>query len=114
MLLMTVRFKSRHTYQVSNNNVLLLNGPDSLWLIYNGSANVFWVPVQDGAVAGTRHFLFHNLGATLFFGMAVQELEYCLEIVGTPTAQVIEISRERFAELATDPQYADVIADLVE
>jgi hypothetical protein len=57
-------------YQVNGNEPILLNDPSVVWVVESGSMALFAVTLCDGAIEGTRRYLYSISPGEALFGTA--------------------------------------------
>jgi NHLM bacteriocin system ABC transporter ATP-binding protein len=102
-------------HEVPANSPLLLNDPESVWLVIAGYVDVFAVPLDGGEPAGTRFHLFRSGPASLLLGAApaVEPLPGLLA-AGIPETRVMRLARARLVELGNDPVRLGPLAALLD
>lgn len=115
LFLLHLRYREGQVIPVEGNRPLLLNDPESAWVVYSGTVDVFAVPVQDGQVVGTRRHLFRSSTGQLLLGITQTggDNHVSLLVSGTPETRVLQIQRSRLAELADDPEYEALIVSMI-
>ncbi|HVS35673.1 MAG TPA: NHLP bacteriocin export ABC transporter permease/ATPase subunit, partial [Gemmataceae bacterium] len=94
---------------VAGNNPLPLDGPGDVWLLTAGQLDVFAIPPPRNGVPGARVGLFRMKPGGVLFGLGPNVLA-----VGGPGCQVARIARDRFGELARQPDLAGPLAALLD
>jgi len=88
---------------LGGNRFFLLDDPELVWFIAEGSVDVFVVRVEDGQVAGPRSFFFDAFKGELLFGMATSEgLGRNLLAVPAPDTLLYRIKNEKWEQLRSD------------
>jgi hypothetical protein len=73
---MSVKSKNLESFIViPENEVLLLDDSESLWIIESGSMTVYAAKVQDGLLQSTRRYLFEVETGEALFGFAVGDVQ---------------------------------------
>lgn len=87
---------------VSGNQPLWLDDPESVWIISAGKVDVFAVQKQDGRDVGSRQWLFRAETGQALFGLEAQPscLGTALLASGAPGTTLVQIARVRLQELA--------------
>ena len=65
---------------------MLLTDPAMVWLVEQGSADVFLVPLREGEAVGVRHHLLRVPQGDVLFGGAARD-GYALLTVPTPDSR---------------------------
>ncbi|MFW5993165.1 MAG: NHLP bacteriocin export ABC transporter permease/ATPase subunit [Desulfohalobiaceae bacterium] len=104
--------------EISGNSILVLNQPDSIYLVGSESVEVFAVPIREGRPKGVRRFLFSFGQDSLLFGLDTedQDSELGLIVTGKPGSAVLEIPRSSLEEASSseDPGLQDEVRKLVQ
>lgn len=99
--------------EVNGKAVLLLDDPDSVWLVTAGRVDLFTISVRDGETVGARtHHCRMEIGQ-LLFGCLTAPDRPALLAVGIPGSRAYRLSRQRFLELAAQPEHAAQLSKLV-
>ena len=99
---------------VNGKAVLLLDDPDSVWLVTAGRLDLFTISVQDGQTVGARTHHCRIEPGQLLFGCSPSPDRPSLLAAGIPGTRVHRLSRERFHELASQPQLTPELSQLLE
>jgi NHLM bacteriocin system ABC transporter ATP-binding protein len=70
--------------QIKGNQPLLLNDPQTVWLVQSGSLALFAVPIKNGEAEGDRHYLFNIYPGEALFGIAVRPDCNSLGMIAVP------------------------------
>lgn len=114
LFLLRLRYKEGRLLTVSGNQPLLLNEKDSAWLVYSGLVDVFAVKIENGEAVGARSHLFRAETGYLLLGMDTAGRNLGLLANNAPGTQLLKLRQSRLKELAQEPEYAGIIAGLVE
>ncbi|MEW6493230.1 MAG: NHLP family bacteriocin export ABC transporter peptidase/permease/ATPase subunit [Cyanobacteriota bacterium] len=88
---------------VKGNQPILLNEPDTVWVIQSGAIAVFVVTVTDGIPVGTRQYLFSsNVGDALFGISPTLCKERSLLAVPLEETQLLKVRTEHLEELIAE------------
>ncbi|MHC5855488.1 NHLP bacteriocin export ABC transporter permease/ATPase subunit [Nostoc sp.] len=101
-------------YPLNGNEPILLNDPQTVWIVQSGSVGLFAVTVKNGVVAGTRRYLFTSDSGEALFGTASSHGSNDWQILAIPMgkAELLKVESECFRELVAN---ADInIVGLVE
>lgn len=97
--------------ELAGNNPLLLDDPETVWLVGSGRVEVFAVPLRHGEPSGARRHLFRvEAGQLLFSTQRGPDDAWGLVAVGVPQAQVFRLAQSRVRRLACDPDSAATLA----
>jgi NHLM bacteriocin system ABC transporter ATP-binding protein len=85
------------------NELLVLNDPDTIWLVKSGSLAVFATPMKDGVAEGTRRYLFTSRAKQALFSVENQsETPYQLLAVSIEETELLRISIKEFRKYITN------------
>jgi len=111
-------FFSRHGSRqiISGNNPLLLNKPDTLWLIESGSAEIFSVNMEEHALSGTRHHFCTIHEGQIFHGQDSDTYGEGLALlaIGVQGTIVYELPVSALAKKISDKAFAAEFAESIE
>ena len=101
---------------VTSNRLLLLDDPESVWLLESGRVQLFMVDTRDGEPVGARKYLAQVEAGQGLFGLRPEDRAGGLRLVasGKPGTRVLKLERERFAQLAEDATCTAEIAPLID
>jgi NHLM bacteriocin system ABC transporter ATP-binding protein len=114
VLLIRWRFKEGRLIEAGANKPILLTNPREAWVIYSGHADIFAVQVENGEAVGSRQHLFRADTGSVLLGVEPGENAYGLLISPMSETRMLSILRERMWETATNPEFASIIADLLQ
>ena len=91
-------------YQLKANTPILLNDPQSFWVVQSGSIAIFAVKVDRGAIAGTRRYLYSCNSQEAMFGSVAHSansdgISYQLLAIPIGKTELRKISGADFQEL---------------
>lgn len=91
-------------YQVKANTPILLNDPQSFWLVQSGSVAIFAVKVDQGVVKGTRRYLYSCDSQEAMFGSVAHSgnsggISYQLLAIPIGKTELRKINEADFQEL---------------
>ncbi|MCC5609713.1 NHLP bacteriocin export ABC transporter permease/ATPase subunit [Nostoc sp. CHAB 5834] len=91
-------------YQVKGNEPILLDDPHKVWIIQFGSIALFAVTVKDGAIEGTRRYLFSRSAGEALFGTAANSKNQHRRILAVPLGEteLLQVHQECFSELVAN------------
>jgi len=97
-------FKTQNYLTVKGNEPLLLDDSKTVWVIQSGSMALFAVGVKDGALEGTRHYIFSARVGEALFGVApnLNGNPYKILAVSVEETVLLKLTEEGFGELLTD------------
>ncbi|MBD2774061.1 NHLP bacteriocin export ABC transporter permease/ATPase subunit [Iningainema tapete] len=101
-------------YQVKGNEPILLDNPQTIWVVKSGSVALFAVTVRNGIVEGTRRYLFQSNAKEVLFGTTPNPDNYNCQMLAVPTekTELLQVDWECLIALTAD---ADItIVALVE
>ncbi|MFP4322539.1 MAG: NHLP bacteriocin export ABC transporter permease/ATPase subunit [Anaerolineales bacterium] len=112
--LLKLRYQKSRLVKAGTYTAHLLDDPQTAWLVYAGSVDVFSVALADGAPVGTRQHLFEVGTGTLLLGADLTGCARGMVVMQAPGAQLLRFERAVLTELGTTPPYQDIIAGLLE
>jgi NHLM bacteriocin system ABC transporter ATP-binding protein len=88
-------------YRVNSNKPILLNDPQTLWVVQSGSVALFAVIVEDGTIKGTRRYLFSQGSGEALFATVSNAIGRDRQILAVPIgeAQLLQVTQKSFQEL---------------
>ncbi|MBR8838069.1 MAG: NHLP bacteriocin export ABC transporter permease/ATPase subunit [Stigonema ocellatum SAG 48.90 = DSM 106950] len=91
-------------YQVKGNKPILLDNPQTIWVVKSGSVALFAVTVRNGIVEGTRRYLFNSHAKEALFGTTPNPDDYNCQMLAVPTekTELLQVDRECLIELTAD------------
>ena len=91
-------------YKIKGNEPILLNDPQTVWLVKTGKIAVFAVTVKDNLIIGNRHYLFDCEPTEALFGTTPSLGETDSQILAVPIGEteLLKIDRQFFARLVND------------
>lgn len=126
LFLLRLRFKEGPLEEAEGNRPLLLNDPETVWVVYTGRVDVFAVDQEDGRPAGTRVHLMRVEAGEALFGLPTSENgspgdaqgapspQPALLAVGTVGTRLLRLRRSRLDALADLPLQASGVVRLVD
>lgn len=112
--LLKLRYQKSRLLKSSTYRPILLNRPETAWLVYVGSVDVFSVTLVDGQPSGTRQFLFQATTGSLLMGTDLARQQRGMVVMQSPHAQLLEFNRDKLLELADDPAFTDLVVQLID
>jgi NHLM bacteriocin system ABC transporter ATP-binding protein len=102
--------------EVTGNNPLSLDEPETVWVVQSGRVDVFAVPLRDGRAAGALIHLLRAEAGQVLVGVAPggPAARSALLATGIPGCRVVRQAWARLRELAADPSLAGQVAALLE
>ncbi len=90
-------------YRVNGNEPILLDDPQTVWVIQSGSVALFAVTIKDGVIEGTRRYLFGSDSQEALFGTTPGEnFASLLMAVPIGETELLKMDRECFGQLVTE------------
>jgi ATP-binding cassette subfamily C protein len=98
-------------YSLNGNEPILLNDPQTIWIVQSGSLALFAVTVTNGVVVGTRRYLFSSDSGEALFGTASKHGLTDCQILAIPMGktELLKVERECFQKLVANAN-ASVVA----
>ncbi len=99
-LLSFSNLKGQH-HRFQCNESLLLDDPESIWLVKSGYLALFAIAVNDGIPEGTRRYLFSSIPGQAIFAIApsLQGKQQEILAVSLEETEILKISRTDFNQL---------------
>ena len=96
-----------HTF--NSNEPILLDDPQTVWLIESGSVSLFAVTVKNGITEGNRHYLFSCEAGEALFGTIAHpnSIDYQMLAIPMGKATLIELDRKLISQSLTN-QYSNL------
>lgn len=91
-------------YKIKGNEPILLNDPQTVWLVKTGAIAVFAVTVKDHLIIGNRHYLFDCEPSEVLFATTPSLGETDSQILAVPMGEteLLKIDRQFFARLVNN------------
>jgi hypothetical protein len=91
-------------YQFKGNEPIILNDPETIWVVKSGSLAVFAVPMKEGIAEGSRRYLFTTRTRQAMFGIVSDSLPmpYQLLAVSIEETELLKVSIEDFRKFHAD------------
>src|SRR4028118_793553 len=88
-------------YRVKGNEPILLDHPQTVWVVQSGFMVLFAVTVKDGVIEGTRRYLFSTAPGEALFGTAPSSGNQHRQILAVPVGEteLLKVDWECFREL---------------
>ncbi|MEH1924337.1 NHLP bacteriocin export ABC transporter permease/ATPase subunit [Nostoc sp.] len=101
-------------YRFKGNEPLLLDDPQTVWVVRSGSMSLFAIAVNNGTPEGKRRYLFNVKSAEAMFSIAPEFQSKQLQIlaVSLEETELLRISRKDFESMFAHKQ--DYAVDLLE
>ena len=86
--------------QLKGNESIVLDDPETLWIVKSGALAVFAIPVKDGVAEGTRRYLFTTRSRQALFGVGseFEAMPYQLFAVSIAETELMKVSIEDFRD----------------
>nr|WP_322714768.1 NHLP bacteriocin export ABC transporter permease/ATPase subunit [Nostoc sp. ChiSLP03a]MDZ8216033.1 NHLP bacteriocin export ABC transporter permease/ATPase subunit [Nostoc sp. ChiSLP03a] len=102
-LLSFANLKGQH-YRFQCNESLLLDDPETIWLVKSGYLALFAIAVNDGIPEGTRRYLFSSTAGQAMFAIApsLEGKQQEVLAVSLEETEIFKVSRADFNQLFAD------------
>ncbi|MEH2174831.1 NHLP bacteriocin export ABC transporter permease/ATPase subunit [Nostoc sp.] len=102
-LLFFANLKGQH-YRFQCNESLLLDDPETIWLVKSGYLALFAIAVNDGIPEGTRRYLFSSTAGQAMFAIApsLEGKQQEVLAVSLEETEILKVSRADFNQLFAD------------
>jgi NHLM bacteriocin system ABC transporter ATP-binding protein len=114
LFLLRLRYREGRLLAVAGNTPILLDDPETVWVVFSGRVDVFVVRVEDGRAVGARSHLFHATDGAALFGMDLRGRSVGILVSGAPGTQLLRVKRSGLARLAETGGFAPLVAGLIE
>jgi NHLM bacteriocin system ABC transporter ATP-binding protein len=114
LFLLRLRHREGRLVAVAGNQPILLDDPETVWVVFTGHVEVFAVRVEGGRAVGGRRHLFRADAGVALFGMDLPGQRVGLLASGAPGTQLLRVERAALARLADAPELSPLVAALVE
>jgi ATP-binding cassette subfamily C protein len=102
-----------HLHRMNGNAPMLLDDPDTIWIVQSGSVAVFAVSVEAETVTGARRYLFEvDIGKAMFGIAADSAVSYCLLAVPINETELLQLDQKGFSHLVANAN--SIAVDLIE
>lgn len=100
----SIRDLQGQLYRVKGNEPILLDDPQTVWVVQSGSVAVFAITVKDGIVEGARRYLFSSGPGEALFGTAPSSRNQHSRCLAVPVGEteLLKLHQECFRELVAD------------
>ncbi|WP_373530007.1 NHLP bacteriocin export ABC transporter permease/ATPase subunit [Nostoc sp.] len=91
-------------YSLKGNEPILLDDPQTIWVVQSGSVALFAVTIKNGITEGTRRYLFTSNPEEALFGTAPESIDQHRQLLAVPMGEteLLKVDREYFEELVAD------------
>ncbi|MEH2084214.1 MAG: NHLP bacteriocin export ABC transporter permease/ATPase subunit [Nostoc sp.] len=91
-------------YSFKGNEPILLDDPQTIWVVQSGSVALFAVTVKNGITEGTRRYLFTGNPEEALFGTAFDCIHQHRRLLAVPMGEteLLKVDWEYFEELVVD------------
>ncbi|MDZ7952376.1 NHLP bacteriocin export ABC transporter permease/ATPase subunit [Nostoc sp. DedQUE09] len=91
-------------YSLKGNEPILLDDPQTIWIVQSGSVALFAVSIKNGITQGTRRYLFTLHPEEALFGTASDCIDQHRQLLAVPMGEteLLKVDREYFEELVVD------------
>lgn len=91
-------------YQFKGNEPIILNDPETIWVVKSGSLAVFAVPMKAGIAEGSRRYLFTTRMRQAMFGIVSDSLPmpYQLLAVSIEETELLKVSIKDFQKFLAE------------
>jgi len=105
-------------YSLKGNEPILLDDPQTIWVVQSGSVALFAVTVKNDIAQGTRRYLFTSNPQEALFGTAFDSIDQHHQLLAVPMGEteLLKVDREYFEELVLngDTRVVDLVEGWVE
>jgi len=113
LFLLNLRYKEGRLVEAEGNQPILLDDPDSAWVVYSGTIDLFAIPCPDEENLGAPEHLFRSKAGQLFLGINPDtQGSIRLLMRGTTGTRLIRLAKSRLWELAHQFEFSDIISTM--
>ncbi|MEH1945840.1 MAG: NHLP bacteriocin export ABC transporter permease/ATPase subunit [Nostoc sp.] len=106
MVINQVRIKDLQgqLYSLKGNEPILLDDPQTIWMVQSGSVALFAVTIKNDITEGTRRYLFTSNPEEALFGTVSDCIHQHRQLLAVPMGEteLLKVDREYFEELVVD------------
>lgn len=115
LFLLKLGYKLGRFVKAGSNKPILLNDPQTVWLVYSGAVDLFAIRLENNEPVGTRRHLFRAEAGAALFGMNLQAYNrgVGLLMVGLADTQLVQLDRARLEEVTSDPAYNEQVSQMI-
>jgi NHLM bacteriocin system ABC transporter ATP-binding protein len=116
LFLLHLRYKEGRLLPLEGNAALMLDDPDSVWVVYAGKVDIFSVRQEGGqSIAPRRHVVRLEPGQ-IFFGMDLAAYGQGMGLLATGVVgtHVLRLTQARLREMAEEPEFADLVVAMLD
>lgn len=89
---------SGKTYRFKGNEPIVLDDPQTVWIVKSGTLAVFATPLRDGIPEGNRRYLFTTRKQQALFSIASEAVPYQLLAVSIEEVELLKVSVHDFRQ----------------
>jgi NHLM bacteriocin system ABC transporter ATP-binding protein len=89
-------------YRLKGNEPIVLDDPETVWIVKSGSLAVFASPLKNGIPEGTRRYLFTTRKQQALFAVASEMVSYQILAVSIEEAELLKMSIYDFRQWLCD------------
>src|SRR5690242_13548609 len=113
LFLLNLRYKEGRLVEAEGNQPILLDDPDSAWVVYSGTIDLFAIPCPDEENLGAPEHLFRSKAGQLFLGISpATQGSIRLLMRGTTGTRLIRMAKARLWELAQQFEFSEIISTM--
>jgi len=103
-MIASIRDLQGQLYQVKGNQPILLDDPQTVWVLQSGAVALFAVTVKNGVIEGARRYLCSTEPGDALFGTAPSSRNQHRRLLAVPIGEteLLKVDRECFRKLVAD------------
>ncbi|NDJ53223.1 MAG: NHLP bacteriocin export ABC transporter permease/ATPase subunit [Chloroflexi bacterium] len=113
LLLIRLYYREGKSQQLGVNQFFLLDNPNTVWLVYAGEVDLFYLEVADGQPVGYRSHLFRAQQGDMLFGQDLTHSNLGILVSNLNQAEVVKLDRQRLEKYIHDPDFTPFIVRFV-
>jgi NHLM bacteriocin system ABC transporter ATP-binding protein len=116
LFLLRLRYKEGRLLPLEGNVTLMLDDPQSVWVVYAGKVDVFSVRQEGGQPVAPRRHVVRLEPGQIFFGMDLAAYGQGMGLLASGVAgtQVLRLRQARLREMAEEPEFADLVVAMLD
>jgi NHLM bacteriocin system ABC transporter ATP-binding protein len=91
-------------YQLLRNESIVLDDPQTIWIVKSGSLALFATPLKAGVPEGTRRYLFTTQTRQAMFSVASEDVPNQIFAVAIEATELLKVTAQDFREYLTTGQ----------
>ncbi|MEM7114702.1 MAG: NHLP bacteriocin export ABC transporter permease/ATPase subunit [Chloroflexota bacterium] len=114
LFLLRLRYREGRLIAAGSDKPILLDQPETAWVVYRGKVDIFSVAIADGAAIGTRTHVMRLESGQAFFGMSLGNAQHGLLAVGHAETTLIQLRRSSLQKLTISVDFRLAIVEMLD